>query len=392
MKTVTLLYDFFSEPGGLERVMFFQAKVLRKAGYKVKFAFAYVDEKLKNELLKDYEVIEYSKLPLNYKSETLQICSSFLMSNFLEKLKDTDLIICHSFPSSYVAYRMYNKYNIPYIQFLHHHPQFLYHQKASWANNTLKRKVAYLIGKCFGQYPKYIDKKCVKNARQIMVNSGMVQKIILNIYKRKGKLIYPTVDPVFFGKPSNKREILKKHKIPDNFILASGRIVRLKRFDYLLEAYSRLPEEIKKELFIVFAGKENEKEKANLISLADKLSIKNILFLSYLNKEELRVLYSAAKMTVLTCPGEYFGLVPVEAMASGCPVVAWKDNSGPQETVTEGISGYLAKPYDSRDMSEKISKTLSKRWDKDKITKSAERFSEKAIEKEFLSEVKKIIN
>jgi len=380
MKTVILMYDFFSESGGIEKVMIFQAKALQKAGFKVKFAFAYVDEKLKNQMLSEFEVIEYAKLPF-IKSETLQICSS-LISSSLDKLKDSDLVICHSFPSSCIAYRMFKRYNIPYIQFLHHHPQFLYHQKSEWSINTLKRKIAFFVGKYFGQYPRYLDKKYLKNAKKIMVNSLMVQKIIQEIYNRKGNIHYPAVDSLFFSDISEEL---------DNFILASGRIVKLKRFDYLLNSYALLPEKIKENLGIVFAGQENEDEKATLSLLARKLNIKNIIFLGPVNKSDLHSLYATAKLTVHTCPEEYFGLVPPESMASGTPVISWKDNAGPQETIIDGKTGYLSKPYDVNDMSKNILKALNKKWNKDAIKKQAKKFSGEVLEKKFIEEIKEII-
>jgi len=390
-KKITLIYDFFSEPGGIEKVMIFQAKALQKAGYNVRFAFAYIDKNLKKQMLSDFKVLEYSNLPFGIRNETLQICSSLLTNSSLSKLKDSDLVICHSFPSSFVAYRLFKGYKTPYIQFLHHHPQFLYFQKQAWANNTLKRKVAYFVGKFFGQYPRYLDKKCLKNAKKIMVNSFMVQKIIQKIYNRKGNIHYPAVDPIFFAKPADVKSTLKKFNIPDNFILASGRIVKLKRFDYLVEAYAKLPEKVKQNLHIVFAGKEDEAEKESLMGLAEELGIRNIKFLGPIDKSELHTLYSNARLVVLTCPGEYFGLVPVEAMASGTPVVSWKDNAGPQETILENITGYLARPYNAEDMSKKILKTLKRKWNRRKIKEQAMKFSEPVLEKKFISEVGEII-
>ena len=75
-KKIVLMYDFLSEHGGVERVMLFQAKVLKQAGYDITFAFAYVDEKLRKTKLKGFKVIEYAPLPI--KNETLQISSSIL--------------------------------------------------------------------------------------------------------------------------------------------------------------------------------------------------------------------------------------------------------------------------------------------------------------------------
>ncbi len=389
MKNIVLLYDFLSEDGGIERVLEFQAKTLRSAGFNVKIAFAFVNEESKSRF-KDFEVIEYSKLPFGLKNETFQILLSFFSNRSLKYFSDSELIITHSFPSSYIAYRLKKKNCTPYIQFLHHHPQFLYFRKVEWAVNTLKRKIAFFAGFVGGYFLKKVDKKCVNSADGIMVNSNMVSKIAANLYNVKSEVIYPPVDDTFL-RTNYDKNTLRKYKIEGNYILASGRIVKLKRFDYLLEAFSKLPENLKKNNQIIFAGKENEKERENLDILAKNLNISDkVRFLGPINKKDLASLYSFAKLTVLTCPGEYFGLVPVEAMACGCPVVAWKDNSGPEETVKNQISGFLTKPYDTSELSKNIQKTLEKKWDKKKIIRSIDKFCGKQIKNYFLRSLSKV--
>jgi glycosyltransferase involved in cell wall biosynthesis len=67
-------------------------------------------------------------------------------------------------------------------------------------------------------------------------------------------------------------------------------------------------------------------------------------------------------------------------MACGCPVVAWNDNAGPNETVVNGITGILAKPYDLDEMAKSIEyiiKSGLKQKNKAKIINSVRRFSEK---------------
>lgn len=379
MKKITLMYDFFSEPGGLERVLFFQAKILKKYGYDVQLAFAYVDEKLRNEFLKDYEVIEYGSLLA--KNESLQICSSLIRDSALGKLKESDMIICHSFPSSYLAYKLKKKYGIPYIQFMHHLPQFLYYANLNWANNTLKRKIAFASGKVLRNPLKKLDSLCAKNAKMIMVNSEMVKKSVKEAYGLDSTVCYPPLAEEF-SKPLEKFSGTN-----EPFILGSGRIVKQKRFDYLIEAVSKLKT---KKIPIVFAGKYDLKNKEELENLAKKKGVK-IKFLGMLKLNELRSIYSKAKVTVLTCPKEYFGLVPIEAAACGCPTVAWRDGAGPEETVIDDVNGFLAEAYDTNDLADKINKCLDKKWDKNKIKNSVKKFSEEAIGKQFISLVKKLL-
>ena len=123
-----------------------------------------------------------------------------------------------------------------------------------------------------------------------------------------------------------------------------------------------------------------------------KIAQPNIKFLGHQTDDAVRNYY--AKCSAFIMPQEEdFGLVPVEAMACGCPVVAWADNAGPSETVIEGISGYLAKPYDCGDFAEKIEQVLKedlKERKKSEIVKSVERFKEEVQMKVFVEEIEKV--
>lgn len=384
MKKIIIMYDFFSEHGGIERIMLFQANALKKAGYDVSFAFAYVDEKLKADRLKGFKVIEYAKFPI--KNETIQICSSILRKNIINKFKDTDLIICHSFPASYLALKIKRKSGCKYILHLHHPPQFLYNADLDWAKNSFKRKFSFIVGKTLRTPLRKFDFLCVKNADYYFLECETVQRIINETYNVNGTVLYPTVNKQFKIKKIKQNE-LSKYGIKGDYILGSGRVIRQKRFDYLINAFSKLKD---KELQLVIAGKYNDNVKKELEEIAKQNNLK-ILFLGALKLPELIKVYNLAKVVVLTCPKEWFGLVPIESMACGCPVVGWKDNFGPQETIIEGRNGFLAKPYDVNDLAEKINKVLDKKWDKNKIRKSVEKFSEEKIAKKLVSKVEGII-
>lgn len=384
-KKIAIVYDFFSEYGGIERVMISQAKILKKCGYDVYFAFAYVDEKLKKERLRGFKVIEYSKFLI--KNEALQICLSVLKNNIINKFKDFRLLICHSFPASYLACRIKKKFNIPYILFMHHPPQFLYNADLSWAKNSFKRKFAFTIGNIFRKPLRKFDGHCVKNASTYLVASKTVQGIIKGVYGVMGEVIYPPFDKRFKIKKHDLKD-LSKYGIKENYVLGSGRIIKHKRFDYLIRAFSKLSY---KNIKIVLAGKYEEKEKKRLEDLAVKNKVK-LVFLGPLEIDELKKLYNLAKVVVLTCPKEWFGLVPVEAMACGCPVIAWKDNFGPEETIIENKNGFLVEPYNIKKMADSINHAINKKWNKEEIRKTAERFSEKRMEKKILRHTKNLLS
>jgi glycosyltransferase involved in cell wall biosynthesis len=386
MKNILIMYDFFSEQGGIERVMYFQAKTLMEQGYNVSFAFAYVDEKLKKDRLGDFEVIEYGKLVF-LRDETLQICSSIIRSEIVNKFKDFDLIICHSFPSSYLALRIKKKYKIPYIVQLHHPPQFLYNVDINWAKNSFKRLFSYSIGRIFGGILRSFDKYCLINANDYFVAGKSVGRVIKQTYGLNGTVLYPPVDRRFKIVKCNLRD-LKKYNLNRDFIFGSGRIIKQKRFDYLIEAFSKLKKE---NLQLVLAGRYDLKEKSNLEDLAKKLKV-NVLFLGAVEMNDLIKFYNLAKVTVLTCPKEWFGLVPVESISCGCPVVAWADNFGPQETVIDGKTGFLAKPYLIDDMANKINFAINKKWNKKYLSNSIKKFSEKEQSKVLINLVNRVLS
>ncbi|MFH1711035.1 MAG: glycosyltransferase family 4 protein [Nanoarchaeota archaeon] len=384
-KKILLMYDFFSEHGGIERVMLFQARALKKAGFNVTFAFAYVDEKLKNERLKEFEVIEYS--PFFIKNETIQICSSILRNEMVERFKDFNLIICHSFPASYFAVRIKKKFKIPLIIHLHHPPQFIYSMNPAWAKSSFKRMFSYSLGKLFNPFLKAFDRYCLEKADYYFVAGKAVQRVIQETYGIEGNILYPTVDSNFGIVPCNIKD-LESYNLTQDFILGSGRIVKQKRFDYLLNSYSKLKS---KNLQLVLAGKWDDSEKEELDNLAKTLRI-SVLFLGPVKLDDLKKLYNLAKVTVLTCPKEWFGLVPVEAMACGCPVVAWRDNFGPQETVLDNKTGILVEPYSIDSMVKGIDLAINKKWNKRFISKSAEKYNEKAQSIIFLKTIRELLS
>lgn len=383
-KKIVLMYEFFSEHGGIERIMLFQARALRKAGYDVSFAFAYVDENLKKERLSGFEVIEYARLPI--KNETLQISTSIFRRDSLEKLRFADLIICHSFPGSCLALKAKKKFGSKLILHLHHPPQFLYTADLNWAKNSLKRQVSFILGKVFKRPLRNFDYHCVKGADDYFAESNAVKEIVDKCYAINSTVLYPTVDNQFKTERVSLKE-LSKYRITKDYVLGSGRIIKQKRFDYLIQAFAKIKND---DLNLVLVGKYDDVTKMELENVAKENNV-NVLFLGPVDIKELIKIYNLAKVTVVTCPKEWFGLVSVEAMTCGCPVIGWKDNFGPQEAVTEGKSGFLAKPYSVSDLSKKIQIALDKKWNKKQIINSTQKFSEREQEKILLKKVKKFI-
>lgn len=128
-------------------------------------------------------------------------------------------------------------------------------------------------------------------------------------------------------------------------ILFVGRLEKRKGFRYLVRAFARLKAEMPNVRLIV-AGAYDEKTKRRYQNLAADANLMDVLFLGHLSFEDLARCY--ASCDVFCAPstgGESFGIVLLEAMASGKPIVA-SDIDGYRGLVTFGQEGILVPPKD----------------------------------------------
>ncbi|MEC0124711.1 glycosyltransferase family 4 protein [Paenibacillus pabuli] len=207
--------------------------------------------------------------------------------------------------------------------------------------------VLYLHSLTFAQ-PGSARLALLKQANWIGINSQSLKQRLGRRFpslKRRMGVIPLGVDLGRFL-PANKGEqqlLQKQFGISGPFsILYVGRLIPGKGVDVLIRAVSLLQRHIPVQLIVVGRGPQAYVRK--LRQLAKKLKV-DTSFRGQVAHEHIDVLYRAADC--LVCPSqkhEAFGLVNVEAMASGLPVIA-SDNGGIREIITSGSNGYLVKPY-----------------------------------------------
>lgn len=384
---IKIIYDFLDEFGGIERVMCFQANALAK-DHDVELLFSYVSKDKEEEFREVYGIdkrIKISQIGKMHNRIFQFACN--LINPWRLKNIDADLIISHSFMASLMAEKKKIVDGTKYISFLHHPPNFIYGRNLKWANN-LPRFMAYVLGLFAGSIIERMDKIAVRNADLVLVNSKYTKKRIDSIYGLNSSILYPQIDSKF--KPENKnlsKKNLLKLGIKKEFVLLHGRIIKDKRPDLAIKAFSEMNLE---DIDLVISGTiEEEKVIRRLIAdlkLSDRIEV-----LGRVSEEELVSLYSSAKGFIMPAPKEDFGLTSVEALACGCPVIAWNDGAGPNEIIKKGLNGYLSRPYSIKDFSNNLKKAINKKWNKKTISKSVERFSEKNAKKQLINLVKKII-
>jgi glycosyltransferase involved in cell wall biosynthesis len=166
-------------------------------------------------------------------------------------------------------------------------------------------------------YVRFCDVAAATRVDAFAANSRTVAKRINSYWRRTADVIFPPVDVESF-KPVTTQEL-------GDFHLMAGELVRYKRPDLAVEAFSRSGRRL-----IVVGGGEM------LPELRAKAG-PTVTLLGPQSFDNLRDYY--ARCTALIFPGEEdFGIVPVEAMASGRPVVAF-GKGGATETVVDGVTG-----------------------------------------------------
>ena len=188
------------------------------------------------------------------------------------------------------------------------------------------------------------EHRIIDTADSIVVSTHIEKDDIARLYGANGtplEVIPPGVDTALF-QPMNTADARRELDLPDKrTILYVGRIEPLKGLDILLKAVALLNDTANTHLLIVGGSLEKDAELQRLNTLAVNLGISDIVtFIGSVQQEQLPAYYSASDVFVLPSWYESFGLVALEAMSCGTPVVVSRVG-GLKTFVENGKTGYL---------------------------------------------------
>ena len=181
---------------------------------------------------------------------------------------------------------------------------------------------------------------------------------------RKIRVIPPGVDIAHFH-PMPKSEARKNIGIPEKtqMLLFVGRIEPLKGIDTLLHAIailrSQIPQCLSTLCLSIIGGNPNETEQKNeemqrLKTLREQLGLAELVtFLGAKSQETLHLYYSAAEVVIMPSHYESFGMVALEAMACGTPVIA-SEIGGLAYLIQDGVTGFHVPDRDPKELAQAI--------------------------------------
>ncbi len=284
-------------------------------------------------------------------STLITLFSMPLSFDFLKKYKKLvnsyDVVFLHyPFPLGFLAYALFSPRKKMVIW---------YH------SDIVKQKILEIFFKPFHLH-------CLKKAKKIFVsNPNLIESSnYLRKFKEKCVVVPFGVDLEKFkltGIIKKEAEEIRK-KIGTPFILSVGRLSYYKGFEYLIEAAKN----VEANFLIIGEGKLKNK----LSSLIKKFNLENKVFIIP-PVEDLIPYYYACDVFVLSSihKSEAFGIVLLEAMACGKPLISTELGTGTSWVNQNNITGFVVKPRNSKILAEKINILLNNKKLYDEFSKNA---------------------
>ena len=364
---IALIHDYLVQYGGAERVLESFSELFPRAPI---YTLVY-DKKLLGNTFgrKEIRTSFLQKIPLSRSEHRL---FPILMPMAIEQfdLSHYDVVLSDS--SSY-AKGVITKPNTIHICYCHTPTRYAWDDCHKYTREFYFPSLIKKFIPLGMNYVRMWDKIASKRVDYFIANSNLVKNRIKKYYKATSRVIYP---PVY----------LKNFKLNENggsrgdYYLMVGRLVPYKKFDLGIRVFNKLGLPLK----IVGDGPEYKSLK--------RIAKKNIELVGELKSHGKKIVTAYQNCKALIYPQEEdFGLVPLEAMACGKPVIAYR-KGGALETVKEGITGIFFDNQSEKNLTAAIKEFTKTNFDPFTIRKHAENFNKERFKKDILDFISDKIN
>ena len=255
-----------------------------------------------------------------------------------------------------------------HVCYLHSPFRFLWKRESYSPESLPFNRLAMAVIDLVRPIIQKVDKHYTDQIFYLITNSQNTASFIHKVYNRDAEVIYPPVEV-------NQYEITGERK---EYYLVVSRLISYKRVDLAIQAC----EQMHRKLLIIGDGPELER--------LHKLAGDYTKFLGNVCDEELRKLYSEARGLIF--PGtDDFGMTPIEAQASGCPVIAFHAG-GAIETIIENVTGVFFQSQTVANLITALIQFEKLKFDAKKIHQSAMRFDVSVFQTKIYEYIRSIMS
>ncbi|HUT95978.1 MAG TPA: glycosyltransferase [Candidatus Paceibacterota bacterium] len=331
---IALVHDYLNQYGGAEKVLEAFVEIFPDAPIYTLF----YDQKIVDEFFpgKKIQASFLQKIPFIKKHHRI---FPPLMPIAVEKfnLLDYDLVISDS--AAFGKGVITNSKTL-HICYCHTPTRYAWDDSHKYVKEFSMSKLAKIFVPIFMNYLRLWDKEASRRVDKFICNSKFVEQRIKKYYKQDAEVIHPPVDTEFFKPSDHTRSSLATNG--ESYYLMVGRLLPYKRFDIAIEAFNKL------ELPLKIIGKGPEMKKLK------KMANWNIEFLGELAGEKLKEYYQNCQALIFP-QEEDFGIVALEAMGCGKPIIAY-GGGGALESVLEGKTGVFFNEQNTDSLVEAVKK------------------------------------
>ncbi len=357
---VALIHDYLNQYGGAERILESIHNIFPDAPvYTLLYNPAMMHSKINSW---DIRVSFLQKLPF-IKKHYEKYLALFPLAIESFDLSDYDIVISDS---SAWAKGVFTRAKTLHISYCYNPMRFAWEAFYSYTIGS-HTKFARFFLRVLMNYLKIWDYTNSQRVNYVVAISHIVRERIKKYYRRDADIIFPPCNTDFFTYDKNVKK--------EAFYLIVSRFKYYKRIDIAVEAFNRLG----LPLIIIGYGS----EKGRLMRMAKK----NVHFITNVEddkvKEDEKIRWYYRRAQALIFPGiEDFGIVPVEAMATGTPVIAYGEG-GLTDTVVAGKTGEFFYEQTPEALAEAVKNFKPEKFDPEILRKRALDFSRENFERRF---------
>lgn len=260
---------------------------------------------------------------------------------------ESDIILNVHFPTNYFLSKIKKKNFVHYCL----EPYRFFHDKRFYSTAPFSLKLISLVLRTF--FKRY-DIIGMRSATEIIYISRFTGTRIKEWYGREGILHYIGVETERELKKDLEFDLRKSLKLkPDTpIIFTLGLSTHLKGANELITIFKRV-HSIEPETVLLIGGRPAKSNEKVIKKLVKELNIpaESIILYGFIEDDLINNFYSQSTLTFYTAIDESFGLIPLESMINGTPVIAFE--GGPSETIVDEKTGFVIKTDDIKSFSEK---------------------------------------